>query len=218
MSELVDRLVMIKLLDAAGVGQGSPSGVHRWSAAGRPRGGAAGRGGLRHRAGPPAHRRRRPVAGLGARVGCHDRGRARASATSPGSWLAPLFAEVKFAIGAKRIAPLRGLLEGIADADWIDAIGMDGAQVAVAPYAPNWWSAATQMLIRRVRLTRAQISACPRRRRTLHPDQRALPISERAVAVYGYSFIATNLDVSTWTKLPAWSTGTGTAPRSEVAG
>ena len=99
-----------------------------------------------------------------------------------------------------------------------DAIGMDGAQVAVAPYAPNWWSAATQMLIRRVRLTRAQISACPRRRRTLHPDQRALPISERAVAVYGYSFIATNLDVSTWTKLPAWSTGTGTAPRSEVAG
>jgi len=38
-----------------------------------------------------------------------------------------------------------------------------------------------------------------RRRRTLHPDQRALPITElaNADAVYGYSFIVTNLDVST---------------------
>jgi Transposase DDE domain group 1 len=38
-----------------------------------------------------------------------------------------------------------------------------------------------------------------RRRRTLHPDQRALPLEELACAeaVYGYSFILTNLDVST---------------------
>ena len=46
-----------------------------------------------------------------------------------------------------------------------------------------------------------QVSADPRarRRRTLHPDQRALPIDELAAAdaVYGYSFIVTNLDVST---------------------
>ena len=38
-----------------------------------------------------------------------------------------------------------------------------------------------------------------RRRRTLHSDQRALPITELAEAdtVYGYSFIVTNLDVTT---------------------
>jgi hypothetical protein len=50
-------------------------------------------------------------------------------------------------------------------------------------------------------LAAEQISADPRarRRRTLHPDQRALPLTELADAdaVYGYSFLVTNLDVST---------------------
>ena len=45
------------------------------------------------------------------------------------------------------------------------------------------------------------VSADPRsrRRRTLHPDQRALPIPEleQQPAIYAYSFICTNLDVST---------------------
>ncbi|MGH3939652.1 MAG: transposase, partial [Pseudonocardiaceae bacterium] len=40
------------------------------------------------------------------------------------------------------------------------------------------------------------------RRRTLHPDQRALPITElaEADAIYGYSFILTNINVSTQDK------------------
>jgi len=63
------------------------------------------------------------------------------------------------------------------------------------------------LLIRRVRLATQQISADPRarRRRTLHPDQRALPISElaNADAVFGYSFIVTNLEVSTPTQAAA---------------
>jgi len=76
----------------------------------------------------------------------------------------------------------------------------------VADYCPNWWPAATGLLIRRVRLDVANgaVSADPRarRRRTLHPDQRVLPLPElTALAatepVYGYSFIVTNLDVST---------------------
>lgn len=37
----------------------------------------------------------------------------------------------------------------------------------------------------------------------MHPDQRALPISELTDAVYGYSFIVTNLDVSTPDKAAA---------------
>jgi hypothetical protein len=83
---------------------------------------------------------------------------------------------------------------------------MTGAQVAVAEYCPNWWPAATRLLIRRVRLNldHGQVSADPRarRRRTLHPEQRALPLDELADAdaVYGYSFVVTNLDVSTGTK------------------
>ena len=116
---------------------------------------------------------------------------------------ASLFAEVEFAIGARRIAPLWRILDGVAETDWTDAVDMTNAQVAVAEYCPDWWPAATRLLIRRVRLdvSAGQVSADPRarRRRTLHPDQRALPINELAAAdaVYGYSFIVTNLDVAT---------------------
>jgi DDE family transposase len=119
---------------------------------------------------------------------------------------AALFADIEFAIGARRIAPLWRLLDGLTESDWTDAIDMPTAQVAVADYCPNWWPAATRLLIRRVRLDvdGGAVSADPRarRRRTLHPDQRALPLPElTALAttdpVYGYSFIVTNLDVST---------------------
>src|SRR5713101_4312342 len=114
---------------------------------------------------------------------------------------------IAFAIGAKRIAPLWRLLSGIAEDDWADAIEMEHAQVAVADYCPDWWPATTRLIIRRVRLDPAQVSADPRsrRRRTLHPDQRALPFPElaRAGAIYGYSFILTNLDVTTPDKAAA---------------
>jgi DDE family transposase len=119
------------------------------------------------------------------------------------------FAQVEFAIGAKRIAPLWRLLDGIAETDWTDALDMHGAQVAVAQYTPDWWPAATRLLIRRVRLDIAagQVCADPRarRRRTLRPAQRVLPITELAEldTVYGYSFIVTNLDVSTPDKAAA---------------
>ena len=109
-------------------------------------------------------------------------------------------AHIGFAIGAKRIAPLWRLLAGIAEQDWHNAVGMDNAQVAVAGYCPDWWPESTRLLIRRVRLDPEQVSADPRsrRRRTLHPDQRALPFPElaRAGAIYAYSFIMTNLDVT----------------------
>lgn len=63
-------------------------------------------------------------------------------------------ARVAFAIGARRIAPLWRLLAGIAEDAWHDAIEMDGAQVAVARYCPDWWPADTRLLIRRVALDR----------------------------------------------------------------
>ena len=114
---------------------------------------------------------------------------------------AALFADVEFAIGAKRVAPLWRILSGVREDDWTDAIDMDDAQVAVAEYCPDWWPATTRLLIRRVALAPEQVSADPRsrRRRTLHPEQRALPIADLAGAdaIYAYSFVVTNLDVST---------------------
>ena len=84
---------------------------------------------------------------------------------------------------------------------------MGNAQVAVAGYCPDWWPADTRLLIRRVLLDPEQISADPRsrRRRTLHPGQRALPVPELACAgpVYAYSFIMTNLDVSSPARVAA---------------
>lgn len=110
-------------------------------------------------------------------------------------------ADVEFAIGAKRIAPLWRLLAGLSDKDWTDAVGMDEAQVAVSSYRPAWWPSTTEILIRRVKLDISQVSADSRsrRRRTLHPDQRALPLGELAKAgeIYAYSFVCTNIDVST---------------------
>ncbi|MGI8306376.1 IS1380 family transposase [Saccharopolyspora hattusasensis] len=113
----------------------------------------------------------------------------------------------EFAIGAKRIAPLWRLLDGLSEDDWTDARDMTGAQVAVASYRPNWWPTGTEILIRRVKLDISQVSADPRsrRRRTLHPNQRTLPLDELGSAdwIYAYSFICTNIDVSTPAKAVA---------------
>jgi len=125
---------------------------------------------------------------------------------------------VEFAIGAKRIAPRWRLLDGVAETDWVDAIDMHGAQVAVATYCPDRWPATTGLLIRRVRLDIDPGAVSPdpraRRRRTLHPQQRVLPLPELGGldAVHGYSFIITSMCPHR-TRPRRWSTGTGTAPR-----
>jgi hypothetical protein len=65
---------------------------------------------------------------------------------------AALVPQVEFAIGARRIAPLWRILDGIAATAWTDAIDMTRPQVAIAGYCPDWWPAATRLLIRRVAL------------------------------------------------------------------
>ena len=74
-------------------------------------------------------------------------------------------ASVGFAIAAKRIAPLWRTLAGVAATDWVNAIDMPHAQVAVADYRPAWWPLTTRLLIHRVRLDSDQISTDPRARR-----------------------------------------------------
>jgi Transposase DDE domain group 1 len=75
---------------------------------------------------------RRALAALPAvaRVG---RIRLRADAGYPAGQLArtALFTDVEFAIGARRIAPLWRLLDGISEADWTETVAMPAAQVAV---------------------------------------------------------------------------------------
>ena len=117
-------------------------------------------------------------------------------------------AGIGFAIGAKRVTTMWRALAGIAESDWRACIYMGDAQVpAPSTYAPADWPPNTGLLIRRVRLSVDQVSpdTRSRRRRTLHPDQRALPLAELAHAdtLYAYSFIATNLDVSTPDKAAA---------------
>jgi Transposase DDE domain len=119
---------------------------------------------------------------------------------------AALFTDIEFAIGARRIAPLWRLLNGLTEADWTDAIDMPARPDRRGRLLPELVAGRDRLLIRRVRLDveHGAVSADPRarRRRTLHPDQRTLPLPElTALAatspVYGYSFIVTNLDVST---------------------
>jgi hypothetical protein len=55
-------------------------------------------------------------------------------------------AHIAFTIGAKRIAPLWRLPADIAEDARHDAIDMDGAQVAVTEYCPDWWPADTRLL------------------------------------------------------------------------
>ena len=86
---------------------------------------------------------------------------------------------IAFAIGAKRIAPLWRLLDGIAEDDWRDAIEMDGAQVAVADYRPDWWPANTFLLIRRARLAPEQVSADPEVAAAPHPAPRPARPADR---------------------------------------
>ena len=95
-------------------------------------------------------------------------------------------AEIEFAIGARRIAPLWRLLAGIAEDDWTRrdrhgrCPGRRGRLLpglvarrdpAADPPGPPRWTR-----------PRSPPTRGSRRRRTLHPDQRALPLAELAAA------------------------------------
>ena len=104
-----------------------------------------------------------------------------------------------FAIGATRNPATWRAAASVDEDAWSDATGMPGAQVAVADYVPGGWPAGTRCLIRRVRHDAAVISRDPRarRRRTIPADQLTLALDGLTDQVWAYSFIVTNLDVST---------------------
>jgi len=104
-----------------------------------------------------------------------------------------------FAIGANRNPATWRLAASVPEDAWTDADGMPGAQVAVTDYTPRGWPEGTQCLIRRVRHDAVAISADPRarRRKTIPADQLTLALDGDIEQVWAYSFIVTNLDVTT---------------------
>lgn len=143
---------------------------------------------------------RRAIAGLRA-AGITRRPKARGDAGYFSATIAHGLLELDcdFAIGVRRNRAVWRLLDGISESDWTQAIDMPGAQVAVAKYQPKDWPEKIACVIRRVKLSAEQISADPRarRRRTIPEGQLTLALGGNCEHVYGYSFIITNLDVST---------------------
>lgn len=140
----------------------------------------------------------RAVAGLPAGVG-RPRVRADAGYFTHSIAQAALAAGADFAFGVRRNPAVWRALASIGEHTWVPAIGMPGAQVAVADYSPAGWPAGTRCVVRRVPYRSEEISADPRarRRRTLAPGQLALALDEAVETVWAHSFIVTNLPLDT---------------------
>jgi hypothetical protein len=110
---------------------------------------------------------------------------------------------VQFAIGAKRTAPVIAAAAVPPEHQWIPAIGMDDTELAVIDYLPGSWPAQGVVCIaRRTRIPADRIpTERARKRRTIPKDQLALALQGRLDHVFGYSFILTNLDVSSDSQL-----------------
>lgn len=144
---------------------------------------------------------RRALAGLDAAAPGHGRVRVRGDIGYFTKDLADAIVDAgcDFAIGATRNPATWRAAASVPEEAWVDAHGMKGAQVAVADYAPGGWPEGTRCLIRRVRHDAAAISADPRarRRKTIPTEQLTLALGGDVEQVWAYSFIVTNLDITT---------------------
>ncbi len=106
---------------------------------------------------------------------------------------------VSFAIGAKRTRPLMSAAVPVPAQAWVPAIGMDDTEVAIVDYLPGTWPKDAQIacIARRTRIPVERIpTSRARKRRTIPDTQLALALEGRIDAVYGYSFILTDLDLT----------------------
>ncbi|MDQ6755037.1 MAG: transposase, partial [Actinomycetota bacterium] len=111
---------------------------------------------------------------------------------------------IEFAIGVKRSGKVMSAASGLGRYQWTPAVGMDDTEVAVIDYLPGSWPKDANIVCI-ARRTRIPVDRIPtgraRKRPTIPKDQLALALEGRIDEVYGYSFILTNLDVSTEEKL-----------------
>jgi len=114
---------------------------------------------------------------------------------------------VEFAIGVKRNTAVVRAGRVPPTGGWHPAKDMEHTEVAVIEYLPGSWpaDAGVVCIARRTRIPVELIPTDPRARklRTIDKDQLALALEGKLDHVYGYSYILTNLDVSTATKLVA---------------
>ena len=106
---------------------------------------------------------------------------------------------VSFAIGAKRTRPLMLAAAHAPAQGWVPAIGMPDTEVAVIDYLPASWpqDAGIACIARRTRIPVEHIpTARARKRRTIPTGQLALALDGHIDAVYGYSFILTDIDLT----------------------
>ena len=106
---------------------------------------------------------------------------------------------VSFAIGAKRTRPLMVAAQHAPQDAWVPAIGMEHTQVAIIDYLPGTWptGAGIACIARRTRIPVEQIpTARARKRRTIPDTQLTLALEGRIDAVFGYSFILTDIPVT----------------------
>lgn len=111
---------------------------------------------------------------------------------------------VDFAIGAKRTGKVMTAAAGLGRYTWTPAIGMENTELAVIDYLPGTWPKDENVICiaRRTRVPAERIpSARARKRRTIAKGQIALALEGRIDEVDSYSFILTNMDVSTPEKL-----------------
>lgn len=106
---------------------------------------------------------------------------------------------VGFAIGVKRTKPLMIAATHAPEERWVGAIGMEHTEVAVIDYLPGTWpkDSGISCIARRTRIPVEQIpTARARKRRTVPAGQLTLALEGHVDAVYGYSFILTDLNLT----------------------
>jgi hypothetical protein len=114
---------------------------------------------------------------------------------------------VEFAIGVRRNSAVVRTCRSAPTAAWHPAKDMEHTEVAVIDYLPGTWppGAGVVCIARRTRIPVELIPTDPRARklRTIDKEQQALALEGKLDHVFGYSFILTDLEVSTPGKLVA---------------
>jgi hypothetical protein len=104
---------------------------------------------------------------------------------------------MRFTFSATRTSLMWAKLHEMPEDAWVEAIDMDGAQVAELPFTPQGWEhEPLRLIVRRVPLTAAQVHATSpkaRRRTTIPPEQLAMVLGGELDSTYSYSFIVTDI-------------------------
>ncbi|GAA5228603.1 transposase [Paeniglutamicibacter antarcticus] len=111
---------------------------------------------------------------------------------------------VEFSIGAKRTGKVMAAAASLGCYTWSPSIGMENTELAVIDYLPGNWPKDENIICiaRRTRVAAGKIPTTrARKRHTIAKHQIALSLEGRIDEVDSYSFILTNMDVSTEEKL-----------------